>query len=162
MHILGLNIGHNATACLLRDGKIISCVSEERFSRIKNHSGIPFKSINWILKDSKMEMKDMDMLVLDDHYTIDKYPDFGKKFVNFYKKKSFFQKRMSDIAYNSPRLYKFLKYWKISMVISLMFKNKLMISIQIWLKFCSPRLKAPCLPKWQYLPCRVTTSPYRA
>ena len=112
MHILGLNIGHNATACLLRDGKIISCVSEERFSRIKNHSGIPFKSINWILKDSKMEMKDMDMLVLDDHYTIDKYPDFGKKFVNFYKKKSFFQKRMSDIAYNSPRLYKFLKFFK--------------------------------------------------
>ena len=27
IYILGLNLGHNSTACLLKNGKIIGCVS---------------------------------------------------------------------------------------------------------------------------------------
>ena len=66
MYILGLNIGHNATACLLKDGKIISCISEERFSRIKNHHGIPYNSIQFILNEEKIKLNDVDLIVLDD------------------------------------------------------------------------------------------------
>jgi carbamoyltransferase len=70
MYVLGINQGHNATACLLGDGKILGCVSEERFSRIKNHSGVPGKSIKWILKESGISLKDVDYVVLDDAYPI--------------------------------------------------------------------------------------------
>lgn len=48
-YILGLHTGHNATAALLKDGEIIACVSEERFSGIKNHIGFPKKSMEYCL-----------------------------------------------------------------------------------------------------------------
>ena len=32
MIILGIHFGHNATAVLLKDGKVLGCVSEERFN----------------------------------------------------------------------------------------------------------------------------------
>ena len=45
MIILGIYDGHNASAALLIDGKIIGAVQEERFSRIKNDYCFPKKSI---------------------------------------------------------------------------------------------------------------------
>ena len=63
MYILGLNIGHNATACLLKDGTIVGCVSEERFSRIKNECGVPLKSIAYLLKDAQIASEQLDLVV---------------------------------------------------------------------------------------------------
>ena len=45
------------------DGKIIGCVSEERFSRIKNHFGFPFKSIEYLLKNEGINGKDIDYII---------------------------------------------------------------------------------------------------
>ena len=50
MKILGLNIGHNATAALLDDGRVIAAVQEERLSRIKNAGGIPALAIHEVLQ----------------------------------------------------------------------------------------------------------------
>ena len=50
MVIIGINSSHNATACLLVDGKIIACISEERLTRVKNQSGLPLLAIKEILK----------------------------------------------------------------------------------------------------------------
>lgn len=48
--ILGLNFSHDASASLIsEDGQVIHAISEERFSRIKNHIGIPIRSINSLL-----------------------------------------------------------------------------------------------------------------
>ena len=106
MYIFGLNIGHNATACLLKDGKILGCVSEERFSRIKNHSGIPFKSINYLLDSNKISMADIDLLVLDNYYSIDKDPYFGKRFLSDYTEKPFKKRILSNLGYKFPNLFK--------------------------------------------------------
>jgi predicted NodU family carbamoyl transferase len=38
MNILGIQLGHNATVCLLEDGKITRAVSQEKFDNIKNSS----------------------------------------------------------------------------------------------------------------------------
>ena len=35
MYILGLSLGHDVSVALLKDGKIIAAVQEERLSRIK-------------------------------------------------------------------------------------------------------------------------------
>lgn len=112
MYILGLNIGHNATACLLKDGKILNCVSEERFSRIKNHAGIPFKSISWILKENKISIQDINLIVLDDHYTLHTNPKFGQQFLESYTKKSFKKRIISKFGYNNPNLYRKLLSFK--------------------------------------------------
>lgn len=38
MNILGINISHHTSSCLLQDGKVSYFLEEERISRIKNHS----------------------------------------------------------------------------------------------------------------------------
>ena len=50
MIILGVNDGHNSSACLIIDGKLKCAIAEERLSREKNHFGYPKKSIDFILK----------------------------------------------------------------------------------------------------------------
>ena len=41
MIVLGINETHCATAAVLRDGRIVGCASEERFTRLKNDAGYP-------------------------------------------------------------------------------------------------------------------------
>lgn len=48
MDILGIHPGHNATACLLRNGRLVAAASEERFTRVKNIVGVPERSASWI------------------------------------------------------------------------------------------------------------------
>ncbi len=50
MIIVGINAAHNATASLLKDGKILASVSEERLTRVKNQSGIPYLAIKECLE----------------------------------------------------------------------------------------------------------------
>lgn len=63
MKVLGLHVGHNATACLLENGKIISCISEERFTNVKNQTGFPQSVIDYFkkkyLKDGFTEVNDV-------------------------------------------------------------------------------------------------------
>lgn len=47
-YILGLHYGHDSTAVLMKDGKIIEAMSEERLSRAKKHVGFPHLSIAYI------------------------------------------------------------------------------------------------------------------
>ncbi len=50
---LGLNISHDASAAVIeKDGSVVCAVSEERLSRIKNHIGIPVRSIKSVLSQS--------------------------------------------------------------------------------------------------------------
>jgi len=106
MYILGLNIGHNSTACLLKDGKILSCVSEERFTRIKNQSGVPLKSIEYLFKEEKIEINKINLMVLDDHYPV-KLNDtsFAERFLEDYTKKGFKRKLFSKAGYKWPGLF---------------------------------------------------------
>jgi len=62
--VLGIHDGHLATVCLLKDGKIEFCVSEERFKRIKNYTGVPEEAINYILAESKTAAEDLDMVIV--------------------------------------------------------------------------------------------------
>jgi carbamoyltransferase len=64
VYILGVNESHNAGACLLKDGKVLSCVQEERFNRIKIYIGFPFKSIEYVLRQSNITIDQVDMIVL--------------------------------------------------------------------------------------------------
>src|SRR3989449_676559 len=57
MVVLGISETHCATAAVLRDGAIVGCASEERFSRLKNDAGYPHLAI------------DADRVRLVDHHT---------------------------------------------------------------------------------------------
>ena len=62
--VLGVSESHCSTACLLRDGKVLACVSEERLNRIKNWSGFPALAVQEVLRLGGVEPGEVDRLVL--------------------------------------------------------------------------------------------------
>jgi carbamoyltransferase len=64
MIVLGINETHCATAALLRDGVVVGCASEERFSRLKNDAGYPRLAVDALLADLGIERSAIDLVVL--------------------------------------------------------------------------------------------------
>ncbi len=102
MIILGLNIHHpNASACIVKDGKLMFFVEEERILRIKNWDGFPKNSIEKCLDFCDIKIDDIDHVVVNSNpssniknkiffifknfYNISLYKD---RFDSFLKKKS--------------------------------------------------------------------------
>lgn len=65
--ILGVNDSHLATACLLRDGEIIGCTSEERFTRVKNQGAYPRQAIDLLLAQTGIKPGDLSAVALAGH-----------------------------------------------------------------------------------------------
>jgi carbamoyltransferase len=64
MIVLGINDGHDSGVCLLRDGRIILCSSEERRLNVKNHAGVPEQSIASVFRRSGIAPQDVDLVAL--------------------------------------------------------------------------------------------------
>jgi len=62
--VLGLNETHCATAAVLRDGRIIGCASEERFTRLKNDAGYPRLAIDALLTELGLSAAEIDLVSL--------------------------------------------------------------------------------------------------
>lgn len=45
---------HDSAACLVKDGKVLYAIEEERFTEIKHDSSFPVHSIKWILKKANL------------------------------------------------------------------------------------------------------------
>ena len=45
MNVLDLHIGHDSSAVLIQDGKVLADVAEGRFSRIEHSNGIPYARV---------------------------------------------------------------------------------------------------------------------
>lgn len=64
MYILGLSgFYHDSAACLLKGGVIVAAAQEERFTRIKNDSAFPLKSVEHCLNSAGIKLKDVDHVV---------------------------------------------------------------------------------------------------
>ena len=67
MNILGISaFYHDSSACLVRNGEIISAAQEERFTRKKHDFSFPVNVINFCLENSKLESKNLDLVVFYD------------------------------------------------------------------------------------------------
>jgi carbamoyltransferase len=64
MIILGINIGHDSSAALVKDGKIVANVAEERFSRIKHDGSFPFEAIQYCLKEGAITTEEIDVVAI--------------------------------------------------------------------------------------------------
>ena len=54
MIILGIHEGHDSSAAIIKDGKILADVQEERFTRVKHSANTPIKSIQFCLKQANL------------------------------------------------------------------------------------------------------------
>lgn len=87
--VLGLNSGHDGSACIIKDGKILSAVGTERVTRIKKASGYTDSVIDYVLDAADIKWEDIDHIVHVDHdksiWGNDivpralKYPIYGKE-----------------------------------------------------------------------------------
>ena len=64
MIVVGISETHCATAAVLRDGEVIGCASEERFSRVKNDAGYPRRALDALLGDLKLDPRAIDLVAL--------------------------------------------------------------------------------------------------
>src|SRR6476619_6327545 len=61
MIILGINAYHgDAAAAIIKDGKLIAAVEEERFNRFKHCAGFPLESIKYCLLTAGVTIEDVD------------------------------------------------------------------------------------------------------
>lgn len=114
MYVLGIHDGHLATAALLKDGEIIACVSEERFSGVKNQAGIPIKSIAYCLSAANIGCDEIDLVVFAGELLPPTINGQGKKSftANFYSigKKCLFLMRRASIYFPILRSLEDLLY----------------------------------------------------
>jgi carbamoyltransferase len=64
MIVLGITETHCATAAILRDGAVVGCASEERFTRLKNDAGYPRLAVDALLRDLALTPRDIDLVAL--------------------------------------------------------------------------------------------------
>ena len=64
MVVVGISETHCATAAILRDGAIIGCASEERFTRLKNDAGYPRLALDALLREADIQPSQIDVVAL--------------------------------------------------------------------------------------------------
>ena len=105
MIYLGIHAGHNASASLMKDGKIICAFQEERFTNLKNFYGYPSQSIAHCLHYVKKNNLIIDIAAIA---TIDDNLFFAKyRFNNFFSISDFHQ--FYSISLNQKKAISFAK-----------------------------------------------------
>lgn len=69
MKILSIHDGHNASAAIFEDSKILSCISEERINREKFYWGWPALSIENVLNASNLSLDDINVITVSHRNT---------------------------------------------------------------------------------------------
>lgn len=65
-YILGINAFHgDASACLLKDGKLIAAAEEERFRRIKHWAGFPSEAIQYCLFEAGISISEVEHVAIN-------------------------------------------------------------------------------------------------
>ena len=64
MNILGIHSGHDASLALITDGKLISSISVERFSRNKKDTFLSADAVNRFLYENDVHLDDIDIITM--------------------------------------------------------------------------------------------------
>jgi carbamoyltransferase len=62
--ILSIHDGHTATAALIRGGKVLACISEERLNGVKEWGGIPRLAIKEVMRIADVQPGEIDSVVV--------------------------------------------------------------------------------------------------
>jgi len=84
--ILGIHFGHDAGAAIIKDGRILADVSEERFNRVKHSADYPLKSIEYCLKIAGLAIEQVDEIAIAGLKQDDSFENvFGQKLASQFK-----------------------------------------------------------------------------
>lgn len=66
MIVLGINAYHgDSSAAIIRDGRLVAAIEEERFLRIKHWAGVPLESIRFCLKEAGIRFGDLEHIAIN-------------------------------------------------------------------------------------------------
>ena len=109
---------HSESSASIYDtkSKALLAASEERFTRIKNSSGIPHRTINFLLSELNISLSKVDKIIYCSHESI--YPskklqkqiDNELKNLNDYDKKVFKHRYDTEVKFNKKSINKFRKW----------------------------------------------------
>ena len=62
---LGIHVGHDRGACIIKDGQVIAALANERIDRVKHSQSlkIPFETIDILLKYCHITIDDVNVIV---------------------------------------------------------------------------------------------------
>ena len=63
-YVLGIHVGHDSSAAIVLDGKIIAAVTEERFTGLKHYSYLPLRALEFCLKFAGIGIEDVSEVVI--------------------------------------------------------------------------------------------------
>jgi carbamoyltransferase len=92
MYILGIHDGHNASAILLKDGRVVAGVQEERPRGVKNAMGMPKAAVQDVLKQAAITPTDVDFVALSglhsgEYIDVDQCPNPSEQIVQWHQAK---------------------------------------------------------------------------
>jgi carbamoyltransferase len=64
MRVLGIHVGHDSSAALVEDGRIVAAVAEERLVRVKHYAGVPIRAIDYCLRVGNLRPNELDAVAL--------------------------------------------------------------------------------------------------
>lgn len=98
MNILGLSCYyHDASACLVQDGKAVAAVQEEAFSRIKHDPAFPRQAVAFCLQQAGISIRDVDHVVF-----------YEKPFLKFER---LLETYVANAPYGWPSFLKAMPVW---------------------------------------------------
>jgi carbamoyltransferase len=103
--IIGIHMGHDASVTLLKDGKQLLSMSEEKLSRIKAHYGFPRKTLSYVLNKFNLTPDDIDTVAID---TFDILKLVGPEKVKLRFKEGIKPKDISSKIINAKKLLNYL------------------------------------------------------
>jgi len=81
MYVLGINLSHDRSTALVKDGKVLVAIAEERLDRIKHSLGklyrtrdklgpkvLPWLGISYCLQAQRIALDDLDLIMVDHAY----------------------------------------------------------------------------------------------
>ncbi len=92
--ILGINCNHaDSSACIIKNGKLLFAIEEERINRIKHWAGLPCSSIDACLKYTNINLSDITDIAINTN----PFSNFHHKII-FFIKNYLFGKKKFEIA----------------------------------------------------------------
>ena len=80
--ILGLNANHaDSSVCIIKNGKLLFAIEEERINRVKHWAGVPVLSIEESLKSTGLDSSE----ITDISLNTNPFSNFGRKSLFFFK-----------------------------------------------------------------------------
>lgn len=102
MKVLGIHDGHNASAAVVVDGRVVAAAQEERYRYEKNYYGFPERSIASVLQLSNLSAEDVDIVALSAVHEPRQFEVSEIRQVFRREQDRYFRSRILGIGRNTP------------------------------------------------------------